>query len=220
MSNSVHDLRDTIVPKSDQLNAEQLLGAPITITVTDVRRGDTAEQPVVVNYEGDDGRPYKPGKSMRKVLIFAWGEDGSQWIGRSMTLFCDPTVKFGGVEVGGIRISHMSHIEGDIKLSLTATKGKKNQFIIKRLVMEDPMQRYRAALAEAAKLGTEALRTAWGALPKQAQKAIGGCPDDLKKQAAAVDAKKAPAPDPEPAPAAPEPAPQAPAAGGDDDDVF
>src|SRR3546814_10205634 len=83
MSNNVRDLRDTIVPKSDQLNAEQLLGGPITITVTDVKRGGGEEQPVVIHYEGEGGRPYKPCKSMRKVLVFAWGSDGGAWIGRS-----------------------------------------------------------------------------------------------------------------------------------------
>jgi hypothetical protein len=82
---------------------------------------------------GDDGRPYKPGKSMRKVLVFAWGEDGSKWVGRTMTIYNKQDVKFGGVEVGGIRISGLSHIEADIKLSLTSTRGKKEQFIIKKI---------------------------------------------------------------------------------------
>ena len=127
----ITNLRDTIVPKSDQLNSEQLIAGPMMITVTNVRRGD-GEQPLVIGYHGDNGRPYKPCKTMRKVLIFAWGEDGSQWIGRSMTLFNDPAVKFGGVAVGGIRISHLSHIDRELKLSLTATRGKKDPFIILR----------------------------------------------------------------------------------------
>ena len=53
-------------------------------------------------------------ETKRKVLVFAWGEDGTQWIGRSMTLFNKPDVKFGGVMVGGIRISHLSHIDHQI----------------------------------------------------------------------------------------------------------
>lgn len=128
----ISNLSDTIIPKSDQLNSEQLLGGSITVTVTDVRRG-TDDQPVVINYKNDNGRPFKPCKSMRKVLIFAWGDDGREWIGKSMTLFNNPEVKFGGVKVGGIRISHLSDIERDIALSLTATKGKKEAFVIKKL---------------------------------------------------------------------------------------
>lgn len=120
----VADLRGTIVPKSDQLNAEQLLGGDMTITVTDVRMG-SEDQPVILHYTNDQGRPYKPCKTMRKLLIFAWGEDGRNWIGKSMTLYNDQAVRFGGMTVGGIRISHLSHIERDISVSLTATKGKK-----------------------------------------------------------------------------------------------
>ena len=127
----ISNLRHTIVPKSDQLNAEQLIAGPMTITVTDVRLGNTDEQPLIVHYEGEDGRPYKPCKTMRKVLIFAWGEDGRVWPGRSMTLFNDPSVRFGGATVGGIRISHMSDIDREIVLSLTATKGKKAGHTIK-----------------------------------------------------------------------------------------
>jgi len=38
----ISNLSDTIVPKSDQLNADQLLGGSMTITVTDVRRVNEA----------------------------------------------------------------------------------------------------------------------------------------------------------------------------------
>lgn len=127
------DLRWTIVPKSDQLNAEQLLGGPITITVTGVEVNDSAEQPISIRYENDDGRPYKPAKTMRKVLIFAWGSDGARWHGNAMTLYNDPSVRFGGTAVGGIRISHMSDIAKQIDISLTATKGKKALHTIKLL---------------------------------------------------------------------------------------
>jgi hypothetical protein len=127
------DLRPTIVPKSDQLNAEQLLAGPMTIRVSGVTVTNSAEQPVTIHYDGDDGRPYKPCKTMRKVLILAWGHDGSAWAGKSMTLFNDPAVKFGGQSVGGIRISHVSHIERDIAVALTATKGKKTLHTIKAL---------------------------------------------------------------------------------------
>lgn len=133
MQTDVSDLRSTIIPKSDQLNAEQLLAGAMTIRVTDVRVGSSDEQPIAVHYEGENGRPFKPCKTMRKVLIFAWGPDGREWIGKSMTLYNDPQVRFGGAEVGGIRISHMTDIERDVQVSLTATKGKKALHTIKRM---------------------------------------------------------------------------------------
>jgi len=174
----IKNLRDTIIPKSDQINSEQLLGGPITITVTNVRRGD-GEQPLVIGYANDNGRPYKPCKTMRKVLIFAWGEDGSKWIGRSMTLFNEPSVKFGGVAVGGIRISHLSHIDRELKLSLTATRGKKDPFIIHRLeapaAAPDLVEKYRKRLAAVAvESGEAAVAEAWAKTPEPVRMALGG----------------------------------------------
>ena len=197
MSNNITDLRDTIVPKSDQLNADQLLGGPITITITSVRRGSGDDQPVVVHYEGENGRPWKPCLTMRKVLIFAWGEDGSQWVGKMLTLYNLRTVKWGGVEVGGIRISHMSHVQADVKLSLAVTRGKKEPIIIKRLDATDPTVAARAALDTAARAGMESLKAAWAALPGPVKLSIGGkegCPAALKAVAVQADAESAPAP--------------------------
>lgn len=131
MSN-IRDLSDTIKPKSDQLNADDLLTSEKTVIITAVKRGGN-EDPVIINYQGDDGRPYKPCKTMRRALIALWGKDGEKWIGQSMTLYCDPTVKWAGREVGGIRISHMTGIEKAQKLMLTTTRGKRSEYIIKPL---------------------------------------------------------------------------------------
>jgi hypothetical protein len=171
----VSNLRDTIVPKSNQLNSEQLLYGPLTITVTSVARGSD-DQPITVHYRGENGRPYLPCKSMRKVLIFAWGEDGNKWVGRSMTLFNDLAVKWAGVAVGGIRISHMTHIDREISLQLTATRGKKEPFIIKMLTppADDRVEKFRAALTKKAGEGLAAIVDAWGKTPDDIKAALGG----------------------------------------------
>lgn len=132
----VQSLKDTIVPKSDQLNADDLLTGPIVVTVQKVSRGDTKEQPVSIAIDG--GRmPYKPCKSMRRVLIAAWGEDGRIWVGKSMRLFCDPDVMFGGVKVGGIRISHLSHIANTMTIALTTTRSKRAPYRVEPLEPQD-----------------------------------------------------------------------------------
>lgn len=127
------DLRDTVVPKSDQLNADDLVGGPRTIRVTKVSKAGNAEQPIAIDYEGSNGRPYKPCKTMRRLLVELWGFDGEKFVGRSMTLVRDPQVKWGGVEVGGIRISHMSDIPADTQTSVTLTKGKRAPFKVLKL---------------------------------------------------------------------------------------
>lgn len=126
-------ISDTIVTKSDQLNAEDLLTANRVIKITGVKRLSDPQQPMVLNYEGDNGRPYKPCLTMRKLLAFAYGDDPNNLIGKSLELYTDPEVKFGKDKVGGVRICGMSDIKGTIKTSLTITRGKKKEFIVKPL---------------------------------------------------------------------------------------
>lgn len=158
MPNDVTDLRSTIVPRSDQLNAEQLLAGPMILTVSDVRAGGGEDQPVSIYYADDPSRPYKPCKTMRKVLILAWGPDGTQWIGKSMELFNEPSVKFGGEVVGGIRISRLSDIPKAIKVSLTATKGRKSLHEIGPLEASAALTEVLAAITAAT--GRDSLKTA------------------------------------------------------------
>ncbi len=131
------EITDTIDPKVDQLTADHLIGRTLTIRVTAVRLA-AGEQPCEIQYEGDNGLPYRPGKSMRRVLVHAWGGDVSRYVGRSMRLYRDDDVQFGGLKVGGIRISHMSHIAGPLTLALTNKKGSKKAFKVLPLVEEAP----------------------------------------------------------------------------------
>lgn len=134
------DLSKTIAPKSDQLNADDLIGGPITVTVRDVQGKEDPQQPISIFYEGDNGKPYKPCKSMRRILVKVWGKDGKAYAGRSMTLYCDPTVTFGKIAVGGIRISHMSHLDQDTTVALTASKSVRKPFTVKRLQVQQQQQ--------------------------------------------------------------------------------
>lgn len=122
------DMLDTITPRSDQLNAEDLLTGPQTITITEVKRGSD-DQPVdMVTAEFGPGRVYRPSKTMRRVIVAAWGKESSAYIGRRMTIYRDPEVTFGKDKVGGIKISHLSHIDKRLQIALTVTRGRRAQF--------------------------------------------------------------------------------------------
>lgn len=125
------DMSNTIVPKSDQLNAEDLLSGPRMVTITGVRRG-SAEQPVDIHLEEFD-RPFKPSKTVRRILVAAWGANAAAYVGRRMTIYRDPAVKFGGMDVGGIRVSHLSHIEKRMTVALTVTRGKRAPYVVEPL---------------------------------------------------------------------------------------
>lgn len=126
------DMTASIIPKSDQLNADDLISGPVTVTVESVTAGN-AEQPVDVHLVEFPGRAFRPSKSMRRVMVAAWGAETSAYTGRRMTLYRDPSIKFGKDEVGGIRISHMSNIDKTLKIALTVTRGKREPFVVAAL---------------------------------------------------------------------------------------
>lgn len=123
------DISDTLAPTSDQLDSVELT-TPRIFTVEKVTKG-SAEQPVNVWFVGFP-RPWRPGKSMRRVLGHpqVWGTDASKWPGRSVELFCDPTIPFGGKAVGGTRIKRISHIDKPVKVPLLVTRGKTEMYVV------------------------------------------------------------------------------------------
>lgn len=123
------DLSDSIIAKSDQMDYSDFIAGPRTATITEVRPGPSTEQPVEIMLAEFD-RPWRPAKSMRRVLVAAWGSDSNNYIGRRMTLFGDPSVKWGGIAIGGIRLSHVSHITKPLSIALTESKGKRKLFTV------------------------------------------------------------------------------------------
>jgi hypothetical protein len=155
------DLTSTTAPKSDQQNFDDYISGPKTVTISEVRQGST-EQPVEVHLVEFPGRPYKPSKSMRRVLIAAWGPESATYAGRRITLVGDPTVKFGGTVVGGIKISHLSHIDKRLNVNLTVTRGKRAPHTVEPLT-DQPSTPTEADVA--ATDDQQQLREMWNAHP-------------------------------------------------------
>ena len=126
------DITDSLAANSAQQNYDEYLAGPKTVTVAEVTQG-TAEQPVNVELVEFPGKPFKPAKSVRRVLAAAWGTDASKWTGRRLTIYGDPSVRYGGKEVGGLRVSHVSHIDKPITVALTVARGKRAPFTVQPL---------------------------------------------------------------------------------------
>lgn len=142
------DMSSAIVPKSDQINADDLIGGAMTITIRDVKISGGQEQPVSIYFDGSE-KAFRPCKSMSRVLVYNWGPDAKKYIGRSLRLFCDPKVKWGGMEVGGIRISHMSDIDSAVTMALTVTRANKKPFTVKPIAAGNKQPSSAAALPPA-----------------------------------------------------------------------
>lgn len=123
----------SIEPNSEQVNAEDFIGGPQVVTITGRKRG-TTEQPVFFELAEFPGRTYRPGKTMRRLMVAAWGPNPEAYTGRQMRLYNDPEVRFGKSAVGGIRISHMSHIDKPVSAILSVSRGKRAPFTVQPLV--------------------------------------------------------------------------------------
>lgn len=130
------DITETLRAKSNQLNADDVM-SPITVQITAVALSP-GDQPVAVSISGGH-KPWMPCKTMRRLLVAAWGAETEAWVGRWVTLYRDPEVAFGGGAVGGIRVSHMSHIDRGFTANLTASKGgKKKEWHVAKLTPPAP----------------------------------------------------------------------------------
>ena len=113
-----------IQTRSDQWNAEDLIGGPRTFTIAGVREGK-AEQAYDISLVEGEGRVWRPPNTVVAVILHAWGDESDDWIGRRVTLYRDGSVKFGGAEAPGIRISHMSNIPGPLDALVMVSRGKR-----------------------------------------------------------------------------------------------
>jgi hypothetical protein len=79
-------------------------------------------------------------------------------------LYREPSIKFGGQTVGGIRISHMSHLPDGKRVEVLAqvTRGKREKFTV------DPLPEQPAAPSDANQARLDGLRAEWqGATPER-----------------------------------------------------
>lgn len=131
-----NDMSDTIEVKSDQLNYSDFLGKEsMIIKITKVEKNSGAQK-ATIHYENENGKPYKPSKGMRVAIILCWGKFKENWVGKSLELFGEPTVRWQGAEQGGIQIRSASHIEKDITFLLTISNKKRVPFTVKKLEVD------------------------------------------------------------------------------------
>jgi hypothetical protein len=140
------DLTQSIEPRSDQINSDDLITGPITYTIREVI-GGRAESPFDFMLVETD-RAYRPSKTMRRVIVAGWGPEASAYAGRRLTIYREPSIKFGGQTVGGIRISAMSHLEKRVEVMLQTSRGKREKFVVEPLPELTPAERLASLRAE------------------------------------------------------------------------
>jgi hypothetical protein len=146
------DISETLAPRSDQQNFDDYLAGPKILTVTAGALTGNIEQPLSIEVAEYPGRPYKPSKSMRRVIAAAWGTETDNYIGRRLKLVGNPNIRYGGKAVGGIEVEAVSHIDNPVTLALTETRGKKRPYTVQPLPDAPPARDF---LAEANAAGDD-----------------------------------------------------------------
>lgn len=137
----MEDISEDIVANSDQLNAEDLIAGPIVVTVKGFKRLKGDQQPWTVVIDGGH-QPWKPCKTMRRLIVKLWGNDPGKWFGRRVRLYNESSVRWAGNPVGGIRVSGMSDIGDSRTVVLTETRGKKREWPIELLKGGTPVNKH------------------------------------------------------------------------------
>jgi len=129
------DITQALAPNSDQLDAIELV-EPRTFTIdTGSRIGKRDGKTVAEIRLVELDRVWRPSKGMLDVLAACWSTKGDQWPGKRVTLYNDPDVMFGKDKVGGVRISHLSHIDAarDVQIRGAGATGRKRTWHVEPL---------------------------------------------------------------------------------------
>lgn len=183
MSN-VHALQQALAPKSDQLNADDLIAANKIIVISGVNINLGSEQKIIINYYGDNGKPWKPSKGMGRVLTELLGGDPDKWVGETVELFRNKEIRFGKEKCGGIQIAGMSAVRNVTTLLITTAKGKKSSITINPIAalgnapaqqrtqapaaqpeQQNPKREWAAKLKAAVNYGSLAVDEVWAMVP-------------------------------------------------------
>lgn len=150
------DIEKACMAKIDHLTYKHVnLFGKIVAKIAKVRKGPSDTRRVRIDFEPNehcmdpDGKPlhYLPCKGMIRVLVEAWGKNGSvDWIGKSVELFGNPEVIYGGKKKGGIQISRLSHIEKPLDTQLTISQGNTIPFRVEPLILDPRITKFRGWL--------------------------------------------------------------------------
>lgn len=153
------DVTDALAPKSDQLTFAHVESGPMEVTVARVEQAkiSVSETQLIIHFMEFPGQPLKPGKIICRVIAKVWGKQAREWIGRRMRLYGDPSIKYGGKAVGGVRLSHMSGLEAPRIVEVSAGAGTRARVPLEPL--DDPIQPHLSAFAAATSLPE--LKAAW-----------------------------------------------------------
>ena len=166
-------MKITAEPRSDQLNADDLIGSSRIVTIAGVRAG-TAEQKYDIMLAGET-RVWRPPVTVVRILLAAWGDESDVWVGRSAARARAPPGRGGPAPPGGIRGRARSHIDKRMSVAVQEKRGKRKMHVVEVLTDVPAPTAEVPTLADAqidAATTTDELRGMWSAATPEQQQRI------------------------------------------------
>lgn len=140
------DITPFIEAESDRITADDLIGGPRTFTIEKIEGAmQEGKRRMVIHLSDSPGKPFMPCKGMVRLLGQLWGADAATWVGRGITLFRDPDVRFGADLTGGVRIAAVSHISQPQVVAVRASQKKIKSHKVEPLKVEPKADDAKAA---------------------------------------------------------------------------
>lgn len=91
--------------KQEDLQGRAVRVVVSTVAVEDLKGdGDKTEHKLIMHFVGKDKSMVLNRTNCEAMEAIVGTDDYAAWVGHTVVLFTDPTVKFGGKTVGGLRI--------------------------------------------------------------------------------------------------------------------
>lgn len=140
------DIAPFVEAESNRITADDLIGGPRTFTITKIEGVmQEGKRRMVIHLAESQGKPFMPCKGMVRLLGQLWGPDAAAWVGRGITLFRDPDVRFGADLTGGVRIAAVTHIAQAQGISVRASQKKVKSYKVEPLKVEAQADKAREA---------------------------------------------------------------------------
>lgn len=104
---------------SDVIRFVDLGEREYTLRIKSVKRGKVTGSggkstgKAMITFEGRE-KPLGCGTAILSQIASLYGNDTTQWVGKLVTIYPDPTVKYGGAAVGGVRVRPIVPKESDL----------------------------------------------------------------------------------------------------------
>jgi hypothetical protein len=95
--------------ESDVIRYVDLDGKEYTLRIAAIKRGKVvgtggkSTGKAMISFEGRE-KPLAAGTAVLSQIAALYGNDTKAWVGKAVTIYGDPTIKYGGQAVGGVRV--------------------------------------------------------------------------------------------------------------------